>query len=476
MESPLYRQLAEKLADQIRQHNYKAGEKLPSVRSQAHKRDVSVSTIVMSYNLLEDWGMVEVRPKSGYYVKAGTQSVPELPKIRHSTATPKPVSSSQLVMDVMRDSSDPAYVSLGAAIPDSQFAIVTLLKKVFLNLVRTQSFIGTGCDSTLGDENLRRQLARRAVDAGVAISPDEIVITAGCQGAIGLCLRALCQPGDIVAVESPCYYGLLQLVESSGLKVLEIPSDPQTGISVEALRLALEQWPIKAVLTVPSFSNPMGALVPEPEKKRLVELINEYQLPLIEDDIYGDLGYSERRPKAIKAFDSEGRVLLCSSASKVLEPQLGLGWVMPGRYKDAIEYERFLTSTSYFCLPQMAVAEVLSKGSYDRHLRLARDTYRQRRDRLSDLIAQYFPPDTRMSQPQGGFVAWLQLPGGINAVQLYHDAKAQGVIIAPGAIFSSSQQKYRSSVRLSYANEWTREREQAIQIIGTLAHQQLHTS
>ena len=476
MDVPLYKQLAEGLADQIRHDVYKAGDKLPSVRGLAQKRSVSVSTVVMSYNLLEDWGMVEVRPKSGYYIKASALHTLNLPRLKQSTAAPKPVTSSQLVMDVMRDSSNPEYVSLGAAIPDSNFPIIAQLKKTFAHMVRSQEFLGVGYGSTKGNESLRRQLARRSVDSGVFVDPDELVITAGCQGAIGLCLRALCKPGDIVAVESPSYYGLLQLVESLGLKVLEIPSDPETGMSVAALKLALEQWPIKAVLSVPTYSNPLGALISDADKKRMVELINEYELPFIEDDIYGDLGYSEHRPKAVKAFDTEGRVLLCSSVSKVLEPQLGLGWVIPGRYLDAIEYERFLSSSSYFRLPQIALAEILSKGSFDRHIRIARETYKQRRDRLVDLVGQYFPERTRMSQPQGGFVAWLQLPASVNAVQLYHDAKERGVIIAPGAIFSSNPNKYKSSIRLSYANEWTREREQAVQMIGALAHEQMVNS
>ena len=469
MNTPLYKQLSEQLADQIRQGIYKTAEKLPSVRNLAKQQNISVSTVLMSYNTLEDWGLIEVRPKSGYYVKALANKRLDAPQIKQSTPAPNEVTTSQLVMAVMRDSSDARFISLGAAIPASDFPILNQLKKVFAQIVRTEKFLGVGYDSTKGCESLRRQLARRAVDAGIHVSPENIVITAGCQGAIGLCLRALCQPGDIVAVETPGYYGLLQLIESLGLKAIEIPSDSVTGMSIDALKLALEQWPIKAILSVPSFSNPIGALMPDKSKKELVELIYEYDIPFIEDDIYGELGYSEQRPKAVKAFDTKGQVLLCSSVSKVLEPQLGLGWVMPGKYLEQIEYERFLSSSSHFRLPQLAVAEVLSRGSFDRHLRLARETYRQRRDRLTDLVCQHFPEDTRLSKPQGGFVSWLQLPNQVNATQLYMKAKEQGVIIAPGEIFSSNPQKYRHSIRLSYANEWTKEREQAIQLLGSLA-------
>ena len=318
MKMPIYKQLAEQIAGQIRHGTYKTAEKLPSVRRLSTQREVSVSTVLMSYNLLEDWGLIEVKPKSGYYVKPLLTKTLATPTIQETkTVAPKSVTTSQLVMDVMRNSSNPEFVSLGAAVPANDFPILTQLKKTFAQLVRTEKFLGIGYDSTKGNETLRRQLARRATDAGVLVSPDEIVVTAGCQGAIGLCLRAICQQGDIVAVETPSYYGLLQLIESLCLKAIEIPSDPQHGMSIEALKLALEQWPIKTILSVPSFSNPLGALMPDENKRKLVDLLNEYDVPFIEDDIYGELGYSEQRPKAVKSFDTHGLVLLCSSVSNI---------------------------------------------------------------------------------------------------------------------------------------------------------------
>jgi DNA-binding transcriptional MocR family regulator len=278
----------------------------------------------------------------------------------------------------------------------------------------------------------------------------------------------LCKPGDIVAVESPSYYGLLQLIESMGLKVIELPSDPVTGLSVDALRLALEQWPVKTILGVPNYNNPLGAVMPIESKKAVIELINQYQISFIEDDIYGELGYDESRPPAVKAYDSEGRVLLCSSASKMLEPQLGVGWIMPGQFMKEIEYERFLSSSNQFCLPQIVIGETMAKASFDRHIRQARKTYQQRRDRLFDLISAHFPENIRVSTPQGGFVAWIELPRSLDATDLYLRAKEVGIVISPGAIFSSNPSKYKHSIRLSYAQAWTKERDQAIQTLGNL--------
>ncbi|MDX1451342.1 MAG: PLP-dependent aminotransferase family protein [Oleiphilaceae bacterium] len=468
-QTPLYRQLAETLANQIRQGAYSEGDKLPAIRLAAKQHGVSISTVIESYAKLQEWDLVEVRPKSGYYVchREAVQFAP--PKMHISTKlTPEHVSTSQLVMDVMNSSQHFGQTSLGAAIPSSEFPILHQLKRSFANIVRQEPFLGIGYDSNKGNPQLRQQIARRATEAGVFTNAEEVVITPGCQGAIGLCLRVLCRPGDIVAVESPTYYGLLQLIESQGLKALEIPTDPERGMSIPALRLALEQWPVKAILAVPNFSNPTGTLMPDSDKRELIGLLDEFDVPLIEDDIYGDLAYQSQRPKAVKSFDTQGRVLLCSSASKVLEPQLGLGWVLPGRYLEQIEYERFLNSSTHFRLPQMALAKVMGKSSYDRHLHLARETYKQRRDRLFDLVVKHFPEDIRVSQPRGGFVAWIQLPPQINATKLYFEAKEQGVLIAPGEIFSSNPHKYRHSIRLTYAEEWTRTREQAIATLGQL--------
>ncbi|KZY43976.1 GntR family transcriptional regulator, partial [Oleiphilus sp. HI0050] len=423
--------------------------------------------------------LIEVRPKSGYYVKAIALSAPveHLSKdhIHNSVSDcgPDEVTTSELIMDVLASSAEPNNVSFGAAVPASDFPIIEQLKKSFANLVRTEKFLGIGYDSGKGCPQLRKQLARRASDAGMLVSPDEIIITAGCQGAIVLCLRSLCEKGDVVAVESPGYYGLLQLIESLGLKALEIPSDPVRGMSIDALQLAVEQWPVKVVLSVPSYSNPMGALMPETAKLKLAKLLEKYDLPMIEDDIYGELSYSDARPKAVKSYDKDGRILLCSSVSKVLDPQLCVGWVMPGRYREKIEYQRFLSNSSHFALPQLAVADILSRGRFDRHLRHAREVYSQRRDRLLDLIALHFPKETRITKPQGGFVAWIQLPDGVDSTEFYHLAKAEGVIVAPGEIFSTDSSKYHNYIRLSYAHEWTREREQAVVILGNILKAEL---
>ncbi|MEW7976501.1 MAG: PLP-dependent aminotransferase family protein [Candidatus Sedimenticola endophacoides] len=475
MGTSLYQQIAQGIAEQIHNGIFKTGEKLPSVRGLARQQKVSVSTVLAAYGLLEDRGLVEVRPKSGYYVRHLPLRELQTPSIKQITTSPRDVTTPQRVMEVMRDAATDRFISFAVAVPASDFPVIHQLRKSFSRVVRSERFLGMGYDAPQGNEPLRLQLqlARRVMDAGILVSPEEIVTTASCQSAIGLCLRALVQPGDVVAVETPCYYGMLQLIEAMGLKAIEIPSDAETGMSIDALKLALEQWPIRIVLATPCYSNPVGSVMPDAHKRRLIDLLEHYDIPMIEDDIYGDLGYASARPKAVKAYDRSGRVLLCSSTSKILEPQLGVGWVIPGRYQEQIEYQKFINSVSIARLPQLAGGEMLAHGGYDRHIRYARESYQQRRDRLIELLAECFPEGTRSTKPRGGFVTWLQLPEGVSALQLYLAARRERVLIAPGELFSSSPSKYQRSIRICYAQEWTPERERAIKLLGELAAEQL---
>ncbi|OQX30524.1 MAG: hypothetical protein B0D96_13540 [Candidatus Sedimenticola endophacoides] len=346
MGTSLYQQIAQGIAEQIHNGIFKTGEKLPSVRGLARQQKVSVSTVLAAYGLLEDRGLVEVRPKSGYYVRHLPLRELQPPSIKQITTSPRDVTTPQRVMEVMRDAATDRFISFAVAVPASDFPVIHQLRKSFSRVVRSERFLGMGYDAPQGNEPLRLQLARRVMDAGILVSPEEIVTTASCQSAIGLCLRALVRPGDVVAVETPCYYGMLQLIEAMGLKAIEIPSDAETGMSIDALKLALEQWPIRIVLATPCYSNPVGSVMPDAHKRRLIDLLEHYDIPMIEDDIYGDLGYASARPKAVKAYDRSGRVLLCSSTSKTLEPQLGVGWVIPGRYQEQIEYQKFINSVS----------------------------------------------------------------------------------------------------------------------------------
>lgn len=465
LETSLYHQMAEKLADHIRTGAIAVGERLPSIRQLAKQEGVSVSTVMSAYSLLEEQGWVEVRPKSGYYAIKQARPSLAMPSIAQAPTRPVAATTSQLVMDVQRNGFRSNAINFSRATPANDFPIARHLQQSYTRLARTREHLGVGYTVPEGSFELRQQIARHAIDAGIAVSPDTIVTSVGSLNAMGLCLQALTQPGDVVAVESPCYYGILQLIESYGLRAVEIPVHPETGMSLEALKLAMEQWPIAAIITVSNFSNPLGCSIPEARKRALVALLEQYEVPLIEDDIYGDLYFGERRPKTIKAFDTQGWVLLCSSVSKTIDPQVRVGWVLAGRYYEEILYRKFVNLVATPLLPQLVCADILGQGIFERHLRQAREAYRQRYERLADLASEHFPSVTKISRPQGGIGAWFELPKNVNTTELYHYAKDQDVLIAPGEMFAFNKQ-FQHCFRLSFAYRWTPEREDAIRRLG----------
>ena len=443
-----YEQVAEHIRDQLRRGVLRPGERIPSVRNLSRRLGVSVSTVVQGYGLLQDERLIEPRPQSGFYVKTPARRPPP-PAMSRPENYPVPVTVSELALQVVRADRAPGIIQMGTALPRTDFPAVAQLHRILANLARRPDPRLRDYDMPPGNAALRLQIARRAVDAGVAVGPDDVVITNGCQEAMVLCLRAVATAGDTVAIESPAFYGTLQAIESLGLNALEIPTDPRRGVSLDALRLALEQWPLKALILTPTFSNPLGYSMADDRKAELVALLEAAGVPLIEDDIYGDLNYAGTRPKAAKAWDTSGNVLLCSSLSKTLDPGLRIGWALPGRFREKVVHLKLVNSMATATLPAYAAAEYLESGGHDRHLRTLRKAYRERRDRFLDLAGRLLPEGTRITSPDGGFIAWVELPEGTDAMKLYHDAMRRGLSIAPGPLFSPSG-KYRRYIRLNY--------------------------
>ncbi|MET0026699.1 MAG: PLP-dependent aminotransferase family protein [Candidatus Thiodiazotropha sp.] len=443
-----YEQVATHIRDQVRRGVLRPGERIPSVRALSRRLGVSVSTVVQGYGLLQDERLIEPRPQSGFFVRAQARR-PPVPAMSRPNAHPVPVTVSEVALQVVQAYHSPGVIQMGTALPRTDFPAVTQLHRILASLARRSDPRLRDYDMPPGNHRLRLQIARRAVDAGIACTPDEVVVTNGCQEALVLCLRAVAEAGDTVAIESPAFFGTLQAIESLGLKALEIPTDPRYGISLDALRLALEQWPVKAVLLTPNFSNPLGYCMSDARKGELVALLESADVPLIEDDIYADLNYEGYRPRAAKAWDRSGQVLLCSSLSKTLDPGLRIGWALPGRYRDKVVHLKLVNSMASATLPAYAAAEYLESGGHDRHLRALRKAYRERRDRFLELAQRLLPEGSRVTSPDGGFIAWVELPQGTDAMALYHLAMQSGVSIAPGPLFSSSG-KYRSFIRLNF--------------------------
>ena len=467
-ESFLYEDIANQIKQLIEKGTYRPGDRIPSVRQMSQQQGVSISSVLQAYLLLEGRGLLEARPQSGYYVCHPTSG--HLPEPEASTPglDPSHVNLHDLVMMVMRDSLNPSLAQLGAAMPNLELLPTERMNRIMAGLARNSS---KGTHQYLlppGLENLRLQIAKRAVNSGCQLSSNDIVITSGGTEAIDLCLHAVCKPGDIVAIESPMYFGTLQIIEVHGLRALEIPTNPRDGISLEALQFAIEHNPIKAVLTISNFSNPLGSCIPDEKKKELVELLTRYDIPLIDNDVSGEIHFTEKRPHVTKAYDTKGLVMLCSSFSKDISPALRVGWIAPGRYKNVVEWLKFTLSASTATLPQMAIAEFLDSGGYDHHIRRLRREYANNVAMLSQVVTRTFPTGTRVTRPSGGYVLWVQLPESVDSLELYALAQQGGITITPGYLFSPTNQ-FQNFIRLNAAT-WNRPIERALEKLGGMVN------
>ncbi len=465
---PRYEQIARRYAGAIEAGTLAPGERFPSVRHLAVEERASVTTVVQALARLESMGLVEARPRSGHFVRHRPRPPAPQPQHPRATAAARPVSVSALVAEVYRAARDPKVVPLGATAPSPELLPTAALARAVAASMRHPRDGGTRYELPPGLEALRRMIARRALTWGCQVSEDEVVITSGASEAVHLCLLAVARPGDVVAIECPAYYGTLQTVEALGLRALEIPCHPDRGMDVEALALRLDRHRVAAVLAVPSFSNPLGSSMPDEAKERLVRLLSGRGLPLIEDDVFGELAFGPVRPRPAKAFDLDGTVMLCSSFSKTLAPGYRVGFAIPGRHRERVEGLKFATSVATPTLPQRAIARYLEGGAYDRHLRALRDRLASIEACTASAVAQSFPAGTRVTSPKGGCFLWVELPPAVDAMTLHARALDAGVSISPGPIFSPSG-GHRNCIRLSCAAPWTPAVDAAVRLVGRLA-------
>jgi len=469
-EIPLYRTVADRIAALIESGTYKPGERLPSIRDLSRQMRVSINTVKSAYDLLEVGRVVTPRPQSGYYVRHQLPEVPSAPAINLDTLVPTEATTGRIAALVHEDIGRPDLVMLGAAIPPAEALPSAVLARLLAREVRSRPDESVSYRIPPGEPLLREQIARCMLESGCLVYPGEVVITAGCQEAVTLALLALCSPGDTVAVESPTYFSFIQQLERLRLKGIEIPATPSDGISLETLDYALGRERVSACLLTPNFSNPNGSLMPDENKKRLLGILERHGVPLIEDDIYGDLAHGRERPRAVRSFDTSGNVILCSSFSKSLCPGYRVGWIVAGRWQEKIQHIKMTLGVATSTPAQMAVAAYLATGAYVRHIRKVRQLYASNVRAAVEALGTAFPAGTRVTRPAGGMVLWVEVPPPFDSVELFEAARAQRISIAPGPIFSLTG-KFGNAIRINSAH-WSPRTARAVQILGELAHQQ----
>jgi DNA-binding transcriptional MocR family regulator len=463
---PLYLKVAHQIQGQIRKGALRVGDRVPSIRGLRRQQGISVSTVLQAYFWLENQGWIEPRPQSGFYVRVPyTDLVPE-PEFHSAQSVPTEVGVAGLMDEIVSSIGNPALVPLGAACASAPLYPNAKLNKIINKIMRTESIHSAQYIFPSGVESLRRQIARRAVLYGCSFSPNDIVVTCGGMEALNLAVRAVARPGDVIAIESPTYFAFLQIIESLGMKAIEIPTHPRSGMDLHALSRAIRKHRVRACVTISNCHNPLGFILSDDYKKNLVELLRKYEVPLIEDDIYGDLAFGYR-PKTAKTFDTEGLVLLCSSFSKVLAPGFRVGWIEAGRFRDTVRRLKFINTIASPTLQQLAIAEFIESGGYDRYLRALRETLANQVQVYSQAAAKYFPAGTKISRPAGGYVLWLELPKNVDALKLYRAAVGENISIIPGVIFSANGH-FQNYIRISCGNPWSDAIDRALVTLGKL--------
>ncbi|WP_298419412.1 PLP-dependent aminotransferase family protein [uncultured Kordia sp.] len=471
----LYEDIATHLEEEILNGVLQLGDKLPSVRMFSKQHNVSASTIFQAYYTLESKGLIEARPKSGYYViyqpkkfiPSFTDTVVETTPAIHELTTDAIISH---IVDLL---SAKEYTHLSTARPDlSLLPTATLQKSMKAALTALGADI-LNYDHPTGNEILRQLIAGQQIKFGETFDSKDIVITSGCTEALTLCLQATTQKGDIVISDSLTYYGIHQIIKNLGLKVIPVPIHTTTGLDLNFLKRSLERFPVKACLLTTNFNNPTGMSLTTSQKKKLVKLVTKHEVPLIEDDVYGELYFGKHRPSTCKQFDTEGLVMYCSSFSKTLAPGFRVGYAIPGKFTATVTKLKRIHSLGSSTLSQQALVAFFAKGRYPYHLKRLRQTLHTNMLAYCKCVYTYFPENIYVTPPSGGYILWIAFPKYFDSIALFEAAKEHHLTIAPGQIFSMND-SHKNYIRLSFSKPLTESIEKAIQLLGELAKQLIY--
>lgn len=448
----LYRQLAEKCIEDIQGGRLSTGDRMLSLRQFSRQHGISVSTAVSCYAELESQGWLVARPQAGFFIADQSHVVPtpRWQAFQSRVATPQRRCMSGHGMEGHRPTAhhtdkcrqDRLWGPLGTAHLALDKVTRQALERSLRRAMKRASHNLTRYPAAQGDPALLSALATHFTRTGFALKDEELVITHGCMDAVKIALEVCTRPGDTVAVSSPCYNGLLDLLSQLSLNVIEIPSCTE-GIDLDQFEQHLDNGQLQAGLFCTTHMNPQGITLTPAQKQRLAYLANHYRVPVIEDDVYLELTHRVAPPLPAAYHDTEGFILWCGSVSKTLSPSYRLGWCRPGRFLAAY-LERALGVPT---LIQCAIADFIDSGAYASHLKRVRHQLTQLRAFYLNYLSKHLPAGSCVTQPQGGLVLWVEVPG-LDARALGKAAVQQQLDIRIGPWFTESP-RYRDCLRLN---------------------------
>jgi DNA-binding transcriptional MocR family regulator len=465
----LYQQVIDFVDQQEKNGALRAGDKLPSLRKLSRQFEISIPTVKQAYIELERQGTISARPQSGYYLKAKQARTLKPMRAKWACCEPVEISCRSLIEQVYDAVHLPDTVALGISNPVNAHPPDKALARLMRSVLSKNAEKAVSYGPANGDPKLRLNLAFRYQEQGVAINHDDIIITNGAQEALSIALQCVAERGDIIAVESPCFFGLIELIESLGMKALEVYTCTEDGVCVDELAKVIKQHPVKACLFSTAISNPLGSMMTDQQRQDMVSLLEQHDIPLIEDEVYSDLYFTEKRPVPAQLYSNKGLVITCSSFSKTAAPGYRVGWLLPGKFEEEAKRIKRAQSCSTPMLQQWTLTDYLMSGEYDRHLQVLRKTLRYNSERMRALIAEHFPKEVCISQPRGGSVLWIRCRSHVDTSQFFTEAITKGVSFAPGEIFSPTG-KYKNFMRISYGVKWCDKVDKAVAELGKLVH------
>lgn len=448
----------------IRMGILKAGDKLPSIRHISKDYGLSISSVQSGYDELVFKGLVTSIPKSGYIVAVTGQNHVLRPKEDFIEITPDPDFREQVKLTGNKRRVA-GHTSLNSAVPSDVFIPQKLILKTLQQVVREKGAALLRYYPSGGSEELRHLLAQRSCSHGAKVQPDELLITDGALQALFIALSVTTVRNDIVAVESPCVFSVLEVISSLGLKMEEIPVRDKEGIDTDYLKKVCKEKAVKAVVLTPNFHNPTGILMTDEKKRDVYNVAVFHNIPVIENDIYGDLYFNGTRPSNIRSFDSSGLILTFSSFSKTLAPGIRLGWLAAGRFFAKAERFRFSLGRSVSPLHQELVLKLLETSSYARHIRTFRMQLKQQSLQLINHFNTHFGDNICTYIPEGGYSMWNRLPEQIDIDLFYRNCKELAIQFTPGSTFSHSD-SFRRYFRTVISQQLTLSDFDAIKMLG----------
>ena len=462
-----YDQVSRYINELIEKGDLKPGDKAPSLRKLSKQLGVSIATITQSYVNLEDQGILTAKPQSGFYINTLLNQINDIDKSATTPGQARRVRFGDLFEEVFRNANNPRIIPFGTSNPSMDFMPVKSLTRATRSIISRYPQKSMDYIFPPGDRKLREQIALLYAQTHTRISANDIIITSGATEALSISLRTVAKRGDIIAVESPTYFAVLRMIEQMGMLAVEIDTDPVSGLNLEALEEAFDTMDIKAVLASPNTSNPLGCQMPEDKKRELVNLMAERDIPLIEDDVYGSVYFGDKAPRPAKSYDLNNLVLSCSSFSKTLAPGHRVGWVIAGRYRKKFLQYKQAWSSATSSINQLALAEFLSSGQYERHLVRLRVAMREQVEKGRYMIARNFPEGTRISHPHGGSVLWVEMPEGCDCIDIFNKALEHNIGITPGILFSATR-RFRNHLRINCGFPWNDANTKAIETLGQI--------